>query len=213
MGGTLYIFAHRALASCHCGPLTSNVRPRKVPPSERHHQTAALLAAAVLFGASTAIVAADSALRAPNAVPISAKLVTSGQPSVDALSKLSAQGFGAVIYLAPPTVSDAVPDEAEIVRKQGLEFVNISIQFGKPTQADFESFVTAMNRLSERKVLVHCQVNMRASSMVFLYRVIVGREQPEQAYEAVAKVWSPEGPWRNLLVTQLRKAGVAFEPY
>ncbi len=28
VGGTLYIFAHRALASRRCGPLTSNVRPR-----------------------------------------------------------------------------------------------------------------------------------------------------------------------------------------
>ena len=69
-----------------------------------------------------------------------------------------------------------------------------------------------MNRLRDRKVLVHCQVNMRASSMTFLYRVIVGGEKPD-AYEAVAKVWSPEGPWKRLLTDQLRKAGIAFEPY
>lgn len=164
-------------------------------------------------GAAASALAADATLQAPNVVPISAMLVTSGQPTANALSKLSAQGFGAVIYLAPLTVPDAEPGEAEIVRKQGLEFVNIPIQFGQPTQADFESFVVAMNRLSGRKVLVHCQVNMRASSMTFLYRVIVGREQPEQAYESVAKVWSPEGPWKALLVTQLRKVGIAFEPY
>jgi protein tyrosine phosphatase (PTP) superfamily phosphohydrolase (DUF442 family) len=140
-------------------------------------------------------------------------LVTSGQPSRAALSKLSAQGFGAVIYLAPPTVPDAVPGEADIVRKQGLEFVNIPIQFGTPTEADFQSFVEAMNRLRNRKVLVHCQVNMRASTFTFLYRVIIGREKPEQAYESVAKVWSPEGPWRSLLIAQLQRAGIAFEPY
>jgi hypothetical protein len=54
---------------------------------------------------------------------------------------------------------------------------------------------------------------MRASSMTFLYRVIVGREAPEQAYEPVARVWSPRGPWKKLLIAQLRKAGIAFEPY
>lgn len=157
--------------------------------------------------------AAEVPLQAPNVVPISGDLVTSGQPTAEALAGLSAQGFGAVIYLAPPTVSDAVPAEADLVRKQGMEFVNIPIPFNNPTRADFQAFIAAMDRLGGRKVLVHCQVNMRASSMTFLYRVIVRGVQPEQAYESVAKVWSPHGPWKDLLVAELRRAGIAFEPY
>jgi hypothetical protein len=43
--------------------------------------------------------------------------------------------------------------------------------------------------------------------------VIVKRQNPEQAYESVVKVWSPEGPWRRLAQSQLRKAGISFEPY
>lgn len=152
-------------------------------------------------------------IEAPNVVAISPRLVTSGQPSAEALAGLAAQGFGAVIYLAPPTVPDAIAGEAEIVRRQGLEFINIPIGFGKPTEADFQSFVAAMGRLRDRKVLVHCQVNMRASSMTFLYRAIVLHEKPELAYESVARVWSPEGPWKSLMVSQLRKAGIQFEPY
>lgn len=152
-------------------------------------------------------------IQAPNVVPISASIVTSGQPTAEALAHLSEQGFKAVIYLAPPTVGDAVPGEREIVQRQGLEFVNIPIPFGKPTQADFEQFVEAMKRFKDGKVLVHCQVNMRASTMTFLYRTIVLHEAPEQAYEAVAQVWSPKGPWKELIVSQLRKAQIAFEPY
>lgn len=157
--------------------------------------------------------AKDPALHAPNVVPISASIVTSGQPTAEALAHLSEQGFKAVIYLAPPTVGDAVPGEREIVQRQGLEFVNIPIPFGKPTQADFEQFVEAMKRFEDGKVLVHCQVNMRASTMTFLYRTTVLHEAPEQAYEAVARVWSPKGPWKELIVSQLRKAQIAFEPY
>ena len=157
--------------------------------------------------------ATEAPLQAPNVVPISADLVTSGQPTAEALARLSEQGFTAVIYLAPPTVSDAVPAEAELVRKQGMEFVNIPIPFNNPTQADFQAFVATMERLAGRKVLVHCQVNMRASSMTFLYRVILRGVKPEQAYELVAKVWSPHGPWKDLLVAELRRAGIAFEPY
>jgi protein tyrosine phosphatase (PTP) superfamily phosphohydrolase (DUF442 family) len=155
----------------------------------------------------------EAIIQAPNVVTISPTVVTSGQPSAAALSRLGEQGFQAVIYLAPPTVRDAVAGEEDIVRRQGLAFINIPIPFGQPSEADFEQFVEAMARLQGQKVLVHCQVNMRASSMTFLYRVIKAQEAPEQAYQAVARVWSPDGAWKRLIVSQLRKAGIAFEPY
>jgi len=49
--------------------------------------------------------------------------------------------------------------------------------------------------------------------MVFLYRVVVGRENPDAAYEAVAQVWSPHGPWKDLIVTVLRRNRVTSQPY
>jgi len=79
--------------------------------------------------------------------------------------------------------------------------------------ADFEAFASALNGLGSRKVLVHCQINLRASSMVFLYRAIVLKEEPRVAYQAVSGVWSPDGPWRRLIEDELRKHKVAFEPF
>ncbi|CAN7257614.1 protein tyrosine phosphatase family protein [Pseudoduganella sp. LjRoot289] len=174
-----------------------------------------LIATAVLTSALSAAPArsAELSIEAPNVVVISPKIVTSGQPTAAALSQLASQGFKAVIYLAPLTVHDAIAGEGDIVRRQGLEFINIPIQFGQPGEADFEQFAEAMGRLQDQKVLVHCQVNMRASTMTFLYRVIKAHEPPEQAYEAVARVWSPGGPWKRLIISQLRKAGIAFDPY
>ena len=177
------------------------------------NRTVAILATIAAITSIGYAFAAEPTFQAPNVVPISARIVTSGQPNAATLAGLTAQGFAAVIYLAPPTVPDAVPGEAEIVRAQGMEFINIPIKFSDPTEADFQAFVAAMQRLGDRKVLVHCQVNMRASSMTFLYRVIVGHEKPEPAYESVARVWSPEGPWKRLITAQLKKAGIAFEPY
>ena len=139
--------------------------------------------------------------------------MTSGQPSAEALAGLAAQGFEAVIYLAPPTVSDAVRDEALIVARQGLMFVNIPIKFDSPTEKDFEAFTSVLSALATRKVLVHCQINLRASSMVFLHRVITAKEDPRVAYDAVARVWSPDGAWKTLMRTLLRKNGVNFDPY
>jgi protein tyrosine phosphatase (PTP) superfamily phosphohydrolase (DUF442 family) len=153
----------------------------------------------------------DQGIQAPNVVAISETLVTSGQPTPESLANLSKHGFQAVIYLAPPSVPDAVANEPEILRGQGLTFVNIPIQWSKPTEADFQSFVAAMKKIQGQKTLVHCQANMRASAMTFLYRVITLRENPAVAYEAVHKVWIPKNQWKDLMNSQLQKAKIPFE--
>lgn len=171
--------------------------------------TWAVVAAAALACLTTGSQAAP--LAAPNVVEISPRLVTAGQPSAEALAGLKAQGYEAVVYLAPPTVGDAVRNEPTIVTGQGLVFINIPIRFDQPTEADYDRFAAAMAGLGGRKVLVHCQINMRASAMVFLYRAIALKEPPRAAYESVSRVWSPDGPWRRLMDGLLRKHGVAFE--
>lgn len=149
-------------------------------------------------------------LQAPNVVKISEKLVTAGQPTEAVLASLSKQGFQAVVYLAPSTVPDAVSKEPEIIRGQGIEFVNIPVVFSNPTEADFKAFTEAMNRFRGRRVLVHCQVNRRASAMTFLYRVIEMKEDPSKAYKDVEKIWTPKDHWKEFLNTQLAKAGISF---
>lgn len=172
-----------------------------------------LIALGALALAPALLRAAPDALQAPNVVPISPTLVTSGQPTRAALQALGADGFQAVIYLAPSSVSDAIADEPDLLRRQGIEFIHVPIPFGAPQEQHYLAFAEALGRLSDKKVLVHCQVNMRASSMVFLYRTLALRQAPTTAYEAVAKVWSPHGPWRDLIVTLLRQHQIDFEPY
>jgi len=110
-------------------------------------------------------------------------------------------------------VSDAVRDEALIVGRQGIAFVNIPIKFDNPTEKDHEAFAAVLGALAKCKVLVHCQVNLRASTLVFLYRVVAEKEDPGVAYESVARIWSPHGPWKPLAQGLLRKNGVSFETY
>lgn len=152
-------------------------------------------------------------LEAPNVVVISDQLITSGQPSAGALTQLRAQGFDVVLYLAPPTVADAVADEPTILDAQGVQYINIPIPFGSPTAQDFAAVSAALTRFKGKKVLVHCQVNMRASTMVFLHRVVVDKVAPDTAYESVSAVWSPQGPWKRLISDVLQQHRIAFEPY
>jgi protein tyrosine phosphatase (PTP) superfamily phosphohydrolase (DUF442 family) len=172
---------------------------------------ARLLLSVGLAGAAAAVWAA------PNRVDITPRLTTSGQPSAEELAQLRAQGYGAVIYLAPPGVPDAVADEARIVGRQGLVFINLPIAFDAPTEADLQAFSALMQALMQalgpRKLLVHCQINLRASTLVFLHRVTVLREDPRLAWEDVRRVWTPEGPWRTLVVTTLSRHGITFDPF
>ncbi len=148
---------------------------------------------------------------APNRVDISPLLLTSGQPTKAFLESLKSQGFEAVVYLAPPTVGDALAEEHRIVGGQGIVFVNLPVVWEQPTAADFHYFTRVMSALAGRKVYVHCQMNLRASSMVFLHRVITLREPPEKAWESVQRAWVPNATWRRFIVETLKAHRIAYE--
>jgi protein tyrosine phosphatase (PTP) superfamily phosphohydrolase (DUF442 family) len=173
----------------------------------RHIALFFLVCAAIATGAH----AADFA--APNLVAVTPRIVTSGQPTAKALETLKESGFEAVVFLVPSDVAGVISNEADIVKKNGLEYVHIPIKFSNPAAQHYDDFASTMTRFANRKVLVHCEINLRASSMVFLYRAIALKEDPQTAYESVAKVWSPRGAWKPFIQEMLRKNNIAFEPY
>ena len=173
------------------------------------------LAALLIVGAGlfAARLTPTHALNAPNVVIIDRSIVTSGQPTAESLATLRAEGFEAVIYLAPASVADAVKEEPTILAGQGIEFIHVPIPFAAPAASHFDAVSAALERLKGKKILVHCQVNMRASTMVFLYRVLHRKEPPAAAYDSVTQVWTPQGPWKQLAQGLLERGGVKFELY
>lgn len=148
---------------------------------------------------------------APNVHVVSPLLVTAGQPDRASLQRLKAEGYAAVISLAPGNTADAVADEAAILQAQGVEFVHIPIPWQAPEAQHLDAMATAMQRLKGRKVLVHCQMNMRASAVTFLYRTIHEKEDPAAAWADVKQVWTPKDQWARFIDAQLRANGVAYE--
>ena len=157
--------------------------------------------------------ALSQSFSAPNRVDISPTITTSGQPTAETLATLGKLGYEVVIYLAPPTVADAIANERQLVARQGLVYVNLPIRFDAPSERDLARFAALMNAFATQKVLVHCQVNFRASTMVFLYRVIHRKEDPPKAFESVSRVWSPDAVWQRFITEQLRRSGIDFEPF
>lgn len=148
---------------------------------------------------------------APNTVVISPTLVTAGQPNRESLQHLKAEGYAAVISLAPGNTADAVTDEAEILKAQGIELIHVPIPWQTPEASHLEATAAALNRYKGRKVLVHCQMNMRASAVTFLYRVIYAKDDPAAAWNDVKKVWTPNAQWAKFVDDSLRARGIPFK--
>jgi uncharacterized protein (TIGR01244 family) len=151
------------------------------------------------------------AIAAPNPVPWREGLTSSGQPDRDALSRLAEQQVGMVINLAPPQSDGSIADEGALVARQGVAYVNIPVDFRKPTQADFELFSAVMRAAADRKVLVHCQVNLRGSAFVFLYRVIHEGVSADNAADSLLGVWTPNPVWRQFIRETLDRHGKSAE--
>lgn len=150
---------------------------------------------------------------APNLVAATPKIITSGQPTADALQLLGTQKFDAVVFLVPDGTSGNVKDEAAILKRQGIHYLHIPIPFGAPTAQHYHTFADAMSKLTGKKVLVHCEINLRASSMVFLYRTTALKEDPDVAYASVVNVWSPRGAWKPYIETMLSKHKIKFATF
>lgn len=148
---------------------------------------------------------------APNVVVMGPELVTAGQPTRESLQGLAAEGYSAVIYLAPGDSAEAVKDERQILEKQGIEFVHVPVPWQAPEAHHFASTAAALQRLKGRKVLLHCQMNMRASAFAFLYRAIHLREDPARAWADVKALWTPHGQWARFIDEQLSAASIPFK--
>jgi len=146
-----------------------------------------------------------------NYVAATDRIHTAGQPDAATLAKLGEQGFELVVNLAPPGNQGAVAEEGKLVSEHGPAYVNIPVNWQKPTLDDFELFSAVMNGARDRKVLVHCQLNMRASAFTFLYRVIHEHVPPEEAMTALRAVWIPRDQWATFTADVLAKHDIDFE--
>ena len=123
------------------------------------------------------------------------RLTTSGQPTEVQLTELRDIGVRHVINLALHTHERALADEASSVKRLGMTYIHIPVDFAAPGEADFECFCTAMRAVGNEDVHVHCIVNARVSAFVYRYRRdVLGMDEPT-ARQAMEQVWRPDGVW------------------
>jgi protein tyrosine phosphatase (PTP) superfamily phosphohydrolase (DUF442 family) len=126
-------------------------------------------------------------------------LSSAAQPSAKWLAQVKERRYDVVINLAPPQSHGSLPNEGGIVGSKGVVYVNIPVDFGAPTAEDFRLFSEVVKASAGRNVLVHCQVNLRGSAFVFLYRVIHENAPAGEALAKLAGVWQPDRVWRKFI--------------
>jgi protein tyrosine phosphatase (PTP) superfamily phosphohydrolase (DUF442 family) len=136
---------------------------------------------------------------------------SSGQPSASQLEAVAQDGFKRVIYLAFSDNQTAIEKEDRVVKSLGLDYVHIPVDFDKPTIDDFEDFAAVMNRDQNSRTLLHCQINLRASTFSFLYRVIYGGVPMATAKEDLDAIWQPNPDWFSFIVEVLKQHGKSHQ--
>jgi len=134
-----------------------------------------------------------------NFLRLSPRLATSGQPTEQQFADIAAAGFESVINLALPTSTNALANEHELVTAHGLEYVHLPVVWESPQYEDFTRFVTAMHERKERRVLVHCAMNMRVSAFMFLHRTLVEGIPAAEAKRDLHRIWEPDETWRAFI--------------
>jgi protein tyrosine phosphatase (PTP) superfamily phosphohydrolase (DUF442 family) len=130
-----------------------------------------------------------------NTYQLSDWLWSSGQLSEADIRELPGIGVVAVVNLALPSSSNALPREAELVAEQGLTYIHIPVEWEAPRLEQFEQFVGVMRAYQGRKLWVHCAKNMRVSAFLYLYRKLVLLEHEEDAAFPMVRVWNPNDVW------------------
>ncbi len=151
-------------------------------------------------GSALAVEEADPALaEITNFRQYSPTFASSGQPTLEQFATVAENGFERVVYIAFTNNQNALPDADLVVKGLGMEYMQIPVSFDNPLPDDFYAFADSMQRNTDKKTLLHCQVNARATAFSFLYRVIYEGVPMAEAKMDMNTVWQPNEVWRDFI--------------
>lgn len=150
-----------------------------------------------LFGCGT--ISMDMDTESPDPVMnfhrVNDRLATGGHLMGDGAAELKEQGVTVVISLR----DDSPTDEQRQFTEQGIEWINIPVEWRNPESADYARFSEVMAQHENDNVLVQCSSNYRASAMTYLYQVVAEGVSEEEAKQHVLAIWNPDNneTWTN----------------
>ncbi|MDB5006570.1 MAG: phosphatase [Mucilaginibacter sp.] len=126
-------------------------------------------------------------------------LSCSGQPTADQLKQLAADNYQVVVNLGMSDGKYALPDEAASVKSANMDYYHIPVVFDDPQLTELGNFINFMKSQRDKKILVHCAVNYRASSFTGLYLFAAGQLDEQQMQLFIEDVWQPDAVWQQFI--------------
>ncbi len=130
---------------------------------------------------------------------VSDLLACSGQPQEGQLASIAQEGYSVVINLGLHDGKYALPDEAASIKRLGVTYYNIPVQFDNPQSDELKAFFNLMNQHVEEKILVHCAANYRASCFTGLYLLSAHKLNQSEMTEFIENIWQPDAVWQQFV--------------
>lgn len=143
-----------------------------------------------LFGAALllvgiAVAQEPSSIR--NFLRVNEKICTGGQPTLEELAALKAQGIRAIINLRQPTEYNAAEEEAK-VRELGLRYIHIPVNTADPKPEQVEEFLRVTDDPANQPAFIHCGSANRVGAFWMIRRVLRDGWSLEEAEKEARKI-------------------------
>jgi uncharacterized protein (TIGR01244 family) len=160
--------------------------------------TAVTVIAVTLTGTEVTTAAAQEAQPAQvppirNFLRINEQFCTGGQPRMEHLDQLKAEGVKAIINLRTPGEHRAAEEEAK-AKELGLRYFNIPVVFRDPKPEQVTEFLKLTDDPANRPAFIHCTAAIRVGAFWMIRRVMRDGWTIEKAEEEARKVGLVESP-------------------
>jgi protein tyrosine phosphatase (PTP) superfamily phosphohydrolase (DUF442 family) len=103
--------------------------------------------------------------------PVSAEFTTAAQPTNEILKEYKDKGYKAVINFREPHEHDSA-GEIAATKQLGLRYYNIPVVYPTPKFEQATEFLKLTDDPANWPTLIHCTVNIRASSFFMIRRML-----------------------------------------
>ncbi|HXM36631.1 MAG TPA: protein tyrosine phosphatase family protein, partial [Pyrinomonadaceae bacterium] len=128
-----------------------------------------------------------------NFLRVNDQFCTGGQPRVEQLAKLKAEGVKTIINLRPPGEHRAAEEEA-MAKELGLRYYNIPVVFADPKDEQVAEFLKITDDPENRPAFIHCAGAIRVGAFWMIRRVLRDGWSVDKAEEEAKKIGLRESP-------------------
>ena len=120
-----------------------------------------------------------------NFLRINSEICTGGQPAMEDLARMKAEGVRAILNLRRPSEYNA-EEEALKAKELGLRYFNIPVNGAEPRDEQADEFLKLIADLLNRPIFIHCTSANRVGAFWMVRRVLIDHWKLDDA-EAEAR--------------------------